>query len=79
MGSFYAVLGIVLWIVLAFWPAIMAKKKGYSFIMFFLLAVVISWLLALIVILFMKDKTQTPESIAADKAAEAALDKEENQ
>lgn len=78
MTSFYLILGIVLWVIFAFWPAIAAKRKGYSFILFFLIALIISWLLALVIALVLKDKTQTPESRAADRAAEAELDKEEN-
>lgn len=76
--SFYLILGIILWIIFAFWPAILARRKGYSFILFFLIALFISWLLALVIILVLKDKNQTPESLAADRAAEAELDKEEN-
>ena len=78
MTSFYIIIGIVLWVALAFWPASVAKRKGYSFILFLLLSLFVSWLITLIVVLFLKDKNQTPESIAADKAAEAALEREEN-
>lgn len=75
--SFFLILGVLLWVVLAFWPAVMAKKKGYSFIIFLILAWFVSWLLTLIVVMFMKDKNQTPEDKADTKAAETALDKEE--
>jgi ABC-type Mn2+/Zn2+ transport system permease subunit len=78
MTSFFVVMGIVLWVILAFWPAIIAKRKGYSFALFLIIALLVSWLLSLVIILVMKDKNQTAESIAADQAAEAALEKEEN-
>ncbi len=78
MYSFYFILGALLWIVLALWPAILAKRKGYSFILFFLLAIVISWLLALVVSLFLHDRNETSADKAADKAAEAILDEQDN-
>lgn len=78
MGGFLLVLGIVAWVVLALWPANVAKKKGYSFILFLLLALVISWLLALIIAFLLKDKNVTAQDEADDAAAEAALAKEES-
>lgn len=79
MYSFLAVLGVVLWIFLALWPAMMAKKKGYSFVLFFIISIFISWLLGLIIVLFLSDKNETAESREASAAAEKALDIEENQ
>lgn len=76
--SFLIILGIVLWIALAFWPALLAKRKGYSFLLFLLLSWFISFLITLVVVLFLKDKTITAAERAADKAAEAALQKEES-
>jgi len=78
MHSFYAILGIVLWVVLAFWPAVIAKRKGYSFALFLIVSLVISWLIGLIVALVLKDKNQTAASKANDKAVDAILEKEEN-
>ena len=78
MTSFFLIMGIVLWVLLALWPAFMARRKGYSFVLFLIIALFLSWLLALIIVLVMKDKNKTAESIAADQAAEAALAKEEN-
>lgn len=75
---FYYVLGAILWIAIAFWPASVAKRKGHSFILFFLLSLVFffaSLLLAYIV----KDKNETAEDRAADAAAEKVLDKENAQ
>lgn len=78
MTMFLIILGIVLWVLLALWPAFIARRKGYSFVLFLIIALFISWLLALIIILIMKDKNTTKESIANNKAAEDALEKEEN-
>lgn len=74
---FFIVLGAVLWVILALWPAFMARRKGYSFLLFFILAVFISWLLTLIIVSFLEDKNETAASKAADRAAERALEKEE--
>ena len=76
--TFFLIIGAVLWVLLALWPAFIARRKGYSFILFLIIALLISWLLALIIVFLLKDKNKTAESIAADQAAEAALEKEEN-
>lgn len=76
MSGFFIVLGIALWIALAFWPAVMAKRKGYSFILFLLLAWLVSWLVTLIVVLFLRDKNETAQQRADDAAVEKILDNE---
>lgn len=75
--AFLVMLGIVLWLVFAIWPAYIAKTKGYSFILFLILSWFVSFILTLLVVLLLKDKTLTPADKTADEAAEAALDKEE--
>jgi len=70
MVSFFILLGIVLWVFLAFWPAIVARRKGYSFMLFLIMALVISWVITLIITLVLKDKNATAESRAADRAAD---------
>jgi competence protein ComGC len=79
MVSFFLIMGLVLWALLALWPAFIARRKGYSFILFLIIALFISWLLALIIVFVLKDKNKTAETIAANQAAESALEKEENQ
>lgn len=74
---FFVILGIVAWIIFAFWPASIAKRKGYSFILFFLLSIFISWILTLILVLILTDKNMTDEERRADEAAEKALAREE--
>lgn len=72
---FYVVLGVIIWIAIAFWPASVARRKGYSFILFFLLSLVF-FFLSLILAYVVKDKTQTAEDREADAAAEKILDEE---
>lgn len=79
MNSFFIVLGIALWIILAFWPAVIARKKGYSFVLFLLTAIFFSWIISLIIVLFLKDKNETAEQRADDKAVDAILDEQEHE
>ncbi|HSX43974.1 MAG TPA: hypothetical protein VLE69_01580 [Candidatus Saccharimonadales bacterium] len=46
----------VLWVIIAFWPAMIAKGKGYSFLLFFILSLPFWWIM-LFVALFMPDKS----------------------
>ncbi len=59
---FYVILGLVLWITLAFWPAIWAKNKGYSFIIFLLLSWFVSFLVTLFIVLILPNKLDQQES-----------------
>lgn len=72
----WGIIGIIAWIILAFWPARWAQKKGYSFFLFLILSWFISFILTLLIIAFLKDKTETPESRAADEAVDKVMDKE---
>ena len=54
---FFIILGTILWIAVALWPAFIARRKGYSFLLFFLISLFFWWI-TLFVTLFMKDKTQ---------------------
>lgn len=71
---FFIILGIVAWVSFALWPAFIAKNKGYSFVLFLLIGIVFSFILALVVAALLKDKTLTP---AEAKRVEEALHKEE--
>lgn len=75
--SFFIILGVVLWVAVAFWPALIARRKGYSFILFLILSWFVSFIITLLVVALLKDKTITEEDRAADRAAEAELAKEE--
>ena len=77
--AFIYVLGVILWVILAFWPAVIAKRKGYSFALFLIIALIISWLIALVIAILLKDKNETSSSRANEKAAEAIAEKQEKQ
>ena len=38
--SIGSIIGIIIWILIAFWPARVAARKGHSFILFFLFSLV---------------------------------------
>lgn len=71
---FFIILGVIAWVSFALWPAFIAQRKGYSFVLFLLLGIVFSFLLALIVAALLKDKTLTPEEA---RRVEKALHKSE--
>lgn len=73
-SSFFALLGIFAWVALAVWPAFIAKRKGYSFVLFFIIGVFLSFLIALIIAVALKDKD--PRVAAANEAAEEDIERE---
>lgn len=50
---------LFLWVLVALWPGMLAKQKGYSFWLFFLISLFFWWI-TLFVVLFLKDKSQPP-------------------
>lgn len=38
VSTIWAVIVLVIWIAIAFWPARVAARKGYSFLLFFILS-----------------------------------------
>ena len=71
----YYLLGAILWVIFAFWPAIVARRKGHSFILFFILSLFF-FVLALIYAYAVNDNTETTEDIAAEKAVNKVMDEE---
>lgn len=62
----------ILWIVIAFWPARVARRKGYSFIGFFIFSLFL-FPIALLVAYMMRDKRakqHQQEQAIADGAPE---------
>ncbi len=57
MGGFYIVLAIVVWVIVALWPARVASRKGYSFLLFFLLSIPF-FFMTLILAYVLKDRTK---------------------
>lgn len=78
-ASFFIVMGIALWIMLAPIPAILAKKKGYDFLLFLVLSWFLSFLPILLVVLVLKNKNETSQDRADERAAQAVLEREERQ
>jgi hypothetical protein len=54
---------VFFWVLIALAPAFIAKNKGYSFWLFFLLSLFFWWIM-LFVALFMHDKNVTPAAPA---------------
>lgn len=65
---FWSTLFIILWVFLALWPAMIAKRKGHSFWLFFILSLFFWWI-TLFVVLLMKDDS-TPAAPAATTSVE---------
>ena len=38
MGIVFGIIGLIIWIAIAFWPARVAGRKGHSFIGYFILS-----------------------------------------
>lgn len=60
----WASLILFFWIMIAFWPASIAKQKGYSFLGFFALSIFFWWI-TLFVVMFLEDKNK-PAAPKAD-------------
>jgi hypothetical protein len=54
----WTTLGIIIWVLIAFWPARVAARKGHSFFGFFLFSLVF-FFAALIVAYMVGDRTRT--------------------
>ncbi len=66
--TIWLIIGILIWLALAFWPARVASRKGYSFLLFFLLSIIFSFLLILI-IAYIMPRRNTPAPPPAEPAA----------
>jgi len=73
----FVILGTVLWVIVAIWPAYVAKSKGHNFLGWFILSLLFWWITLFIVYFGLKDNNETAQDRADDKAAEKALEKEE--
>ena len=63
------IIGIILWVLLGFWPAMLAKRKGYSFILFLILSWFVSFAITLLAVLFLKDKNKITADQTINKTA----------
>ena len=70
ISTIWAVIVLIIWISLAFWPARVAARKGHSFFWFFIFSL-FSFLIALIVAYLISDKsTQNPAPAPAPETKE---------
>jgi phosphotransferase system glucose/maltose/N-acetylglucosamine-specific IIC component len=77
MLPFFWVTGIIIDIALAFWPAVVARNKGHSFWLYFLLSIPFWWITLFIVYFGLDNKNETAQDRADAAAAEKQLEKEE--
>ena len=54
---------LIVWIIIAFWPARVASRKGYSFILFFILSLIF-FFLSLLLAYVLPDKSKPAEAKA---------------
>lgn len=73
----WGILGLIVWIIVAIWPARVASSKGHSFLLWFLISIPFWWISLFVVYFGLKDNKMTSADRAADAAAEKQLDKEE--
>lgn len=66
----WAVIVVMIWIALAFWPARVAGRKGYSFLLYFIISLFFWWI-TLFVVYMMPDRTR--RSSATESAPPPAV------
>lgn len=59
-------IGLVIWIAIAFWPARVASRKGRSFFLWFLLSIPFWWI-TLFVAYAMKDNTTRSSTTSTEE------------
>lgn len=59
MLVFFIFMGIIAWLIFAFWPAWVAQRKGYSFWLFFLISLPF-FFITLFVVYLMPSKNPLP-------------------
>lgn len=64
---FFYILGAIIWIAIAFWPAMVANRKGHSFIGYFILSLFFWWITLFVVYFGLKDKTAKPAAAAKEE------------
>jgi hypothetical protein len=59
VGLIAVIAGLAYWLGFALIPAVLARRKGYSFALFYILSLLTAWWIMLIVTFFLKDKVHT--------------------
>lgn len=67
--TFWLIALIILEVFIALWPASIASRKGYSFLLFFLISLFFWWI-TIFVAIFLPDKTRTVASAPIDAPEE---------
>jgi len=68
VGTLWLIIGIIIWIAIAFWPARVAGRKGHSFFGYFILSLFF-FPLALIMAYLVSDRTKA-RHVSADTNTE---------
>ena len=53
----FSLLGLIIWVLIAFWPARVARRKGHSFVLYFILSLFF-FPLALIMAYVVRDRSR---------------------
>jgi hypothetical protein len=61
MNVIWSIIGLIIWIAIAFWPARVASRKGHSFIGYFILSLIF-FPLSLILAYVVRDKNKRPDT-----------------
>jgi hypothetical protein len=72
----WGILGVIAWVLVAIWPARIASKKGYSFVLWFILSLFFWWITLFVAAFGLKDKTKTAQDIADEKAVDEIMARE---
>lgn len=75
----WGILGLIVWILIAIWPASVAFKKGHSFLGWFIISLFFWWITLFWVYFGMKDYTKTARDTTDEKAVDEVLEREEHQ
>lgn len=67
--TIWAVILLIIWIAIAFWPARVAGRKGHSFFLYFIFSLFF-FPLALLVAYMVSDRTSTPAAPTAPTSAQ---------
>jgi ABC-type dipeptide/oligopeptide/nickel transport system permease component len=63
---FLWILGVIIWVSIAFWPASVASRKGHSFFGYFLLSIPFWWITLFIVYFGLKDNSRPVAATSAE-------------
>ncbi len=62
---FFWIIGVVLWILIALWPARIAASKGRSFFLWFLISIPFWWITLFVTLAMKPEGSSTPPAAPA--------------